>query len=103
MTCALTGPLQIQDMKAIAGPEGHEVFSERKGLSLFQNKVPNASLAMVSAPQTAFNFLTAGLSQFLCLASLNQSRCLWKLALFSQCNLHLSLGCIADAPSETTL
>ncbi|KAL3148597.1 Protein TIC 20-II, chloroplastic [Trebouxia sp. C0009 RCD-2024] len=38
VTCALTGPLQIQDMKAISGAEGHEVFSERKGLSLFQNK-----------------------------------------------------------------
>ncbi len=39
VTCALTGPLQIKDYKAISGPEGHEVFSERKGLSLFQNKV----------------------------------------------------------------
>ena len=59
MTCALTGPLQIQDIKAIAGSEGHEVFSERKGLSLFQNKVPNASLVLGSAPGTASNFLTA--------------------------------------------
>ena len=39
VTCALTGPLQIKDYKAIAGAEGHEVFSERKGLNLFQNKV----------------------------------------------------------------
>jgi len=39
VTCALTGPLQIKDYKAISGPQGHEVFSERKGLSLFQNKV----------------------------------------------------------------
>ena len=39
VTCALTGPLQIADYKAISGPEGHEVFSERKGLNLFQNKV----------------------------------------------------------------
>lgn len=38
VTCALTGPLQIKDYKAISGPQGHEVFSERKGLSLFQNK-----------------------------------------------------------------
>ncbi|DBA92631.1 hypothetical protein WJX77_006854 [Trebouxia sp. C0004] len=38
VTCALTGPLQIKDYKAISGPEGHEVFSERKGMSLFQNK-----------------------------------------------------------------
>ena len=33
VTCALTGPLQIADYKAIAGAEGHEVFSERKGLN----------------------------------------------------------------------
>ena len=43
VTCALTGPLQIADYKAIAGAEGHEVFSERKGLNLFQNKVSRCS------------------------------------------------------------
>lgn len=41
VTCALTGPLQIKDYKAISGAEGHEVFSERKGINLFQNKVWN--------------------------------------------------------------
>ena len=47
VTCALTGPLQIKDYKAISGPQGHEVFSERKGLSLFQNKV-NKSESCIS-------------------------------------------------------
>ena len=103
MTCALTGPLQIQDIKAIAGPEGHEVFSERKGLSLFQNKVPNASFATVSAPETAVNLLIAANHMSLGLTVLNQSRCLWKLALSSHGIWLLSLRCTADPPSETTL
>ena len=81
MTCALTGPLQIQDIKAIAGPEGHEVFSERKGLSLFQNKVPNASLELLHLPYSS-KHVFLGLSHR---------------------KYHLSLGCIADPPSETTL
>lgn len=37
MTCALTGKLAFVE-KDIAGSEGQEVFSERKGLNLFQNK-----------------------------------------------------------------
>lgn len=47
VTCALTGPLQIKDYKAISGPQGHEVFSERKGLSLFQNKVSKTASCML--------------------------------------------------------
>ena len=39
MTCAATGPLRIRDVNKISGPEGGEVFSEQKGLNLFQNKV----------------------------------------------------------------
>ncbi len=62
MTCALTGPLQIQDIKAISGPEGHEVFSERKGLSLFQNKV-----------LYCFTCIDAYLSNILPISSVNNS------------------------------
>ena len=39
VTCAATGPLRIRDVNKISGPEGGEVFSEQKGLNLFQNKV----------------------------------------------------------------
>ncbi len=39
MTCAATGPLRIKDVNKISGSEGGEVFSEQKGLNLFQNKV----------------------------------------------------------------
>ncbi len=39
VTCALTGPLDIPDVSKIRGLQGHEVFSERKSLSFFQNKV----------------------------------------------------------------
>lgn len=38
MTCALTGKLAFNEAD-IGGSEGQEVFSERKGLNLFQNKV----------------------------------------------------------------
>lgn len=38
MTCALTGKLAF-DEADISGREGQEVFSERKGLNMFQNKV----------------------------------------------------------------
>ncbi|KAK9817982.1 hypothetical protein WJX72_005319 [[Myrmecia] bisecta] len=38
VTCAATGPVSIRDVDAIRGSDGHEVFSERKGLNLFQNK-----------------------------------------------------------------
>lgn len=37
VTCALTGKLAFVE-KEIAGSEGQEVFSERKGLNFFQNK-----------------------------------------------------------------
>lgn len=37
MTCALTGKLAFEE-KDISGRDGQEVFSERKGLNLFQNK-----------------------------------------------------------------
>ena len=39
MTCAATGPISVPDLSRIRGSEGREVFSERKGLSLFKNKV----------------------------------------------------------------
>ncbi len=39
VTCAATGPLRVPDVERIRGADGHEVFSERKGLSLFKNKV----------------------------------------------------------------
>ena len=51
VTCALTGPLQIKDYKAISGPQGHEVFSERKGLSLFQNKVNKSEICILLKQQ----------------------------------------------------
>jgi hypothetical protein len=35
----LTGPMTVADMSKIRGQSGHEVFSERKNLSFFQNKV----------------------------------------------------------------
>ncbi len=38
VTCALTGKLAF-DEKDIEGKEGQEVFSERKGLNLLQQKV----------------------------------------------------------------
>jgi catabolite regulation protein CreA len=38
VTCALTGPLVIENFSKIAGSDGHEVFSQSKGLNLFQNK-----------------------------------------------------------------
>lgn len=43
VTCALTGKLAF-DEKDIEGKEGQEVFSERKGLNLLQQKVSCASL-----------------------------------------------------------
>ena len=39
VTCAATGPISVPDLSRIRGSEGREVFSERKGLSLFKNKV----------------------------------------------------------------
>lgn len=39
VTCAATGPVRIRDVKKVRGSEGGEVFSEAKGLNLFQNKV----------------------------------------------------------------
>ena len=39
VTCAATGPISVPDLARIRGSEGREVFSERKGLSLFKNKV----------------------------------------------------------------
>ena len=39
VTCAATGPISVPDLSRIRGSEGREVFSERKGLSLFRNKV----------------------------------------------------------------
>lgn len=38
VTCAATGPVRIKDVKRISSAEGEEVFSESKGLNLFQNK-----------------------------------------------------------------
>ncbi|KAK9842566.1 hypothetical protein WJX81_006375 [Elliptochloris bilobata] len=38
VTCAATGALSVPELSRIRGSEGHEVFSERKGLSLFKNK-----------------------------------------------------------------
>lgn len=38
MTCAATGPVRIADMNRVRGSSGGEVFSESKGLNLFQNK-----------------------------------------------------------------
>ena len=36
LTCAVTGPITVPDMKKLEGSEGREVFSEKKGLNLFQ-------------------------------------------------------------------
>ena len=38
MTCATTGPVSIANKDRIKGGGGYEVFSEAKGLNLFQNK-----------------------------------------------------------------
>ncbi|GLC42969.1 hypothetical protein PLESTB_000281500 [Pleodorina starrii] len=38
LTCAVTGPVSIKDLKRISSAEGEEVFSEQKGLNLFKNK-----------------------------------------------------------------
>ena len=38
MTCATTGPVSIANKDRIKGSGGYEVFSEAKGLNLFQNK-----------------------------------------------------------------
>ncbi|KAK9906671.1 hypothetical protein WJX75_005888 [Coccomyxa subellipsoidea] len=38
VTCAATGPVRIADMNRVRGSSGGEVFSESKGLNLFQNK-----------------------------------------------------------------
>ena len=45
VTCAATGPISVPDLSRIRGSEGQEVFSERKGLSLFKNKVPTSQCA----------------------------------------------------------
>lgn len=45
LTCLATRPVTIKEDKEVAGSEGHEIFSERKGLNLFQNK---ASLSVLS-------------------------------------------------------
>lgn len=39
LTCLANKPVTVRDEAAIAGAEGKEIFSERKGLNLFQNKV----------------------------------------------------------------
>ena len=79
MTCALTGPLQIQDIKAISGAEGHEVFSERKGLSLFQNKVLHCSTCVcVALPQRGSLSNSSDTHVMLCMSCLacsNQDAC----------------------------
>lgn len=39
VTCATTGPVVIKDKRRIAGPDGKEVFTDKKGFALsFQNK-----------------------------------------------------------------
>lgn len=38
VTCAATGPIRIKDLNRVRGSSGGEVFSESKGLNLFQNK-----------------------------------------------------------------
>ena len=38
VTCATTGPVTIANKDRITGSGGYEVFSEAKGLNLFQNK-----------------------------------------------------------------
>ncbi|KAL4443027.1 hypothetical protein ABPG77_008518 [Micractinium sp. CCAP 211/92] len=38
LTCLANKPVTVRDEAAIAGAEGKEIFSERKGLNLFQNK-----------------------------------------------------------------
>ncbi|KAL4457766.1 hypothetical protein ABPG75_012631 [Micractinium tetrahymenae] len=38
LTCLANRPVTVKDEAAIAGSEGKEIFSERKGLNLFQNK-----------------------------------------------------------------
>ena len=57
VTCAATGPLRIRDVNKISGPEGGEVFSEQKGLNLFQNKVaiPNLMSKEQQQPQDSLH------------------------------------------------
>ena len=38
LTCVASGPVTILDEKEVAAEGGREIFSERKGLNLFQNK-----------------------------------------------------------------
>ena len=38
VTCSATGPIAVTDARAVLAPGGAEVFSERRGLSLIQNK-----------------------------------------------------------------
>ncbi|EFJ43787.1 hypothetical protein VOLCADRAFT_106628 [Volvox carteri f. nagariensis] len=38
LTCVVTGPVTIKDVKRISSGEGEEVFSEQKGLNIFKNK-----------------------------------------------------------------
>lgn len=38
LSCGISGPVAIRSEKDIMGYEGHEVFSERKGLNLFKDK-----------------------------------------------------------------
>ncbi len=36
LTCAVTGPVTLPDVKRISGSEGRELLSEAKGLNLFK-------------------------------------------------------------------
>lgn len=45
VTCAVTGPIQIQDPRKIRGSNGEDVFSEKRGLGFIQNKVNINSLS----------------------------------------------------------
>lgn len=38
LTCAITGPVKVKDLKQLTVSGGAEVFSEKKGLNLFQDK-----------------------------------------------------------------
>lgn len=61
VTCATTGPVVIKDKRRIAGPDGKEVFTDKKGFALsFQNKVlPACLLVLTILPYHVRQFVTA--------------------------------------------
>ena len=53
LTCLATRPVTIKDEKEVVGSEGREIFSERKGLNLFQNKARRRQAPCCCQPHTS--------------------------------------------------